>query len=153
MRLTMKYLLAVVLGLLALPALSQETYTLSASANQVADLRQYQLSINRGQCRRLGLALTCTQAQACTSANAPGGASCTAGQARNAGVRIWPDTQAGREEFVTFQWVAGHFLEARSSLPALAAPDYCAWWTAQNQTTKDAECTKIGAPAGCSICP
>lgn len=132
---------------------AQETYTINGSAGQVADLRQYVLAINRGQCRRLALAITCTQAQACTAANAPGGASCTAAQARGAGARIWPDTQAGREEFVTFQWIAPHFIEAKSSLPALAAPDYCGWWSAQNQTTKDAECTKIGAPTGCSICP
>lgn len=132
---------------------AQETYSLAATSVQVADLRQYVLAINRGQCRRLGLAITCTQAQACTAANAPGGASCTAAQARNSGARIWPDTQAGREEFVTFQWTAPRFLEARASLPALAAPDYCAWWNAQNQTTKDAECTKIGAPTGCAICP
>ncbi len=150
----LKFVALAILGLLiAAGAEAQETYTINANATQAADLRQYELSINRGQCRRLGLAVTCTQAQACTAANAPGGASCTAAQARGAGARIWPDTQAGREEFVTFQWVAGHFLEARASLPTLAGPDYCGWWTAQNQTTKDAECTKIGAPTGCSICP
>lgn len=132
---------------------AQETDSLSATAGQVADLRQYVLSINRGQCRRLGLAITCTQAQACTAANAPGGASCTAAQARNAGARIWPDTQLGREEFVLWQWNVPRFQEARASLPALAGPDYCAWWTLQNQATKDAECAKIGAPNGCSICP
>lgn len=134
---------------------AQETYSLSASAGQVADLRQYVLAINRGTCRRLAAAggLACNQAQACTAANAPGGSGCSATQARNAGCRIWPDTQAGREEFVTFQWNAPRFLEAKASLPSLAAPDYCDWWGAQNQTTKDAECTKIGAPTGCSICP
>ena len=133
-------------------AAAQETYSIAGTAGQVADLRQHTLALNRSTCARLQQAATCTQAQACTAANAPGGSSCTAAQARNASARIWPDTQAGREEFVTFQWVAPRFMEAKAALPSQTIGDYCNWWAVQNQTTKDAECTKIGAPTGCSIC-
>lgn len=145
--------LGFVIAAFAGTAASQETYSVAASVGQTADLRQFVLSKNRRTCQAQGLAVTCTQAQACTSANAAGGASCTAAQARAANVRIWPDTQAGREEFVIFFWLAPLFSQAKASLPTLAAPDYCAWWTLQNQTTRDTECTKIGAPTGCSICP
>ena len=153
MRLTMRYLLAAAFALVTLPAFGQESYSISGTAGQVADLRQYVLGINRNTCARLQQVAACTQAQACTAANAAGGASCSAAQARNANARIWPDTLAGREEFVTFQWIAPHFQEAKSGLPAQGYGGYCNWWTAQNQTTKDAECTKAGLPTGCSICP
>src|SRR5690349_13440752 len=149
----MRFLVAVAAAALlsiAAPAEAQESYTASATVGQVADFRQYVLAINRGTCRKYSLAATCTQAQACTAANAAGGASCTAAQARAASARIWPDTQAGREEFMTFVWLVPKFNEAKSSLPSQANADYCAWWSASNQTTKDAECSKIGAPNGCS---
>lgn len=150
----MRKVLLFVLGLVALawPAESQETYSIAANASQHADLRQHVLGVNRSTCRRLQLVPTCTQAQACTAAQAPGGASCTAAQARGANARIWPDSQAGREEYVTFVWVAPHFVEARATLPNQGMGDYCIWWATQNQTTRDAECAKVGAPAGCSIC-
>ena len=153
MRLSTKYLAAAMFLLAGLSVEAQETYSINGTAGQVADLRQYVLGINRNTCARLQLTAACTQAQACTAASAPGGASCTAAQARNANARIWPDTLAGREEFVTFQWIAPHFQEAKSGLPAQGYGGYCNWWTAQNQTTKDAECTKAGLPTGCSICP
>ena len=153
MRLTTKYLAAAGFALLCLPAQAQESYSISGTAGQVADLRQYVLGINRNTCARLQLTAACTQAQACTAASAPGGASCTAAQARAANARIWPDTLAGREEFVTFVWIVPHFQEAKSGLPSQGYGGYCNWWTAQNQTTKDAECTKAGLPTGCSICP
>lgn len=144
---------AIVIVAAAGVASAQETYSVAATVGQTADLRQYVLSQNRRTCQRQLLAVTCTQAQACTSANVAGGVSCTNAAARAANVRIWPDTLAGREEFVVFFWLAPLFGQAKATLPTLAAPDYCIWWTAQNQTTRDAECTKIGAPTGCSICP
>lgn len=87
-------------------AMGQESYTVNATAGQVTDLTAIVDISNEQVCRGLGLALTCTQAQACTAKGAPGGASCTAVQARGAGVRIYPQTLAGREEFVTFALVA-----------------------------------------------
>lgn len=132
---------------------AQETYSIAGTVGQVSDLRQYVLGINRNTCARLQQVAACTQAQACTAAGAQGGASCTAAQARSANARIWPDTLAGREEFLLNVWIAPRFQEAKSGLPAQGYGGYCNWWTAQNQTTKDAECSKAGLPTGCSICP
>lgn len=138
-------------------AYAQEAYTVNASAGQVSDLQQYTLSLNRALCRTLNLAVTCTQAQACTAGNAAGGASCTASQARAANVRIWPDTLAGREEYNLFFVAAPKLVEIRNLSPITFVPgpamgDYCVWWTAQNATTRNAECSKVGAPNGCSVC-
>lgn len=135
---------------------AQETYSVSGSAGQVGDLQQYLLAQNRTTCALLNLAITCTQAQACTAANAPGGASCTAVQARGANVRIWPDTQAGREEYVTFGVAAPKLAEIRAVVPGafIAGPamgDYCRWWKA-NSGSQAAECAKIGATSGCVVC-
>lgn len=155
-----KLLLLSIIASVGLAADAQETYSLSATANQVTDLRQHVLAENRALCRRYSVALaSCQTSQGtiCAAANAAGGASCTAAQARAAGVRVWPDTQAGREEFVTFSWVAPDFQAARTEtpqpfIPGPAMGDYCEWWKAQNQTTKDAECSKISAPTPCVVC-
>lgn len=142
-----------VLLCLAGGAAAQESYSTTATAQQVSDLRQHVLALNRVTCRRLQLTAACSQAQACVAANAAGGASCTAAQARAANVRIWPDAQAGREEFIMWTWIVPRMLEARAALAGLTIADYCVWWDSQNQTTKDAECAKIGAPASCFVCP
>jgi hypothetical protein len=146
--------------LLAGAADGAEVYAVAASDAQVVELRIYELAKNREQCRRLGLASTCTQAQACTAANAPGGASCTAAQARQAGCRIWPDTEAGRLEFITFNpgWLADLFKSAKASTPAQIGTEYCIWWGTQNQTQREAVCTAIGATnsgtiEACGLCP
>lgn len=143
------------LGFLALcPAIAwgQESYSVSASANQVSNLTNAIASINQDLCDRYTLGTNCTQAQACTAVNAPGGASCTAAQARQANVRIWPNTQAGREEFVVFYIVGPRFQDLVQGTVGSNRARYCAWWNTQNQTTKDGECTKLGLPAGCAIC-
>lgn len=123
---------------------AQETYSVSASVAQVAELRHYTLALNRATCRSLSLPATCTQAQAC-----PG---CTNAQARQQDRRIWPDSQAGREEFVIFVWIAPDYDAIRTATPGKVLEDYCAWFRAQNQAGKDAECSKIGAPASCNVC-
>src|SRR5687767_9696001 len=87
--------------LLAGPASAQvETYAVPGSAANVATLTSVISFRNRETCERWSLATTCTQAQACTAANAIGGSSCTAANARAANARIFPLTQAGREEYV-----------------------------------------------------
>lgn len=142
--------LAFALILLASPALAQETYSLSGSAGQVGQLDRDRASTNRQTCTRLGLALTCTQAQACTSANAPGGASCTAAQARGAQVRIFPATQAGREEFLTFSYVVPEFSRRVKGAAADEMNAAKAWFIAQSVAVQNAECAKWGLAAGCN---
>jgi hypothetical protein len=142
--------------LLFLPAIvsGQESYTLSATANQVTNLTAAVASLNQDLCEKYELtAANCTQAQVCTAANIPGGAACSPAQARAANVRIWPNTQAGREEFVTFYLVAPRFQDLIAGTVGANRGRYCKWWGLQDQTTKDAECSKVGQPPGCSICP
>lgn len=149
----MKKLLIVLAVLVAPLAAAQETYSISASAGQVSDLTAIVTGANLATCR-LWVPATpaCTQAQACTAANAPGGASCTAAQARGVNARIFPQTQAGREEFVTFQIAAPNFISMKATLPQQTRPAYCTWFNLQAQGTQDSECSKIGLSAGCQ-CP
>lgn len=131
---------------------AQETYSVSATAAQVAKVDKGRILNNRLTCLKLGLAVGCTQASACVAAGAAGGSGCTAAQARAAEARIYPNTSAGREEYLGF----GIILDALTKVDQLTskfdAQDYCTWFNAQNQATKDAECSKISAPAGCLIC-
>jgi hypothetical protein len=149
-----KLLLAAILLVLSSAAASaQESWTLNATANQVTDVSNILNGENLSTCARLALADGCTQAQACTAANAAGGSSCTAGQARTANARIWPQTQPGREEFVTFFIAAPRFLDLKGVEAQRARRRYCEiWWPAQSQGTKDAECAKLARNAGCEVC-
>lgn len=156
--------LLVLLGLCLVPlASAQETYSISANAAQVSDLTAIVGAANGEVCNKLGLALGCTQAQACTVANAPGGSACTAAQARGAQVRIYPQTQAGREEFVVFGIAGPRFNELRASaVPAFSQRKLCDFWATAPRTgtnSKDAVCaaaglpTSVSAPTGCELCP
>jgi hypothetical protein len=100
----------------------------------------------------LGLATSCTQAQACTAANAPNGASCNAAQARSVGARIFPATEAGREEFVIFQITVPEFNRMREKIAQRHQELLCVFWGTANQTQKDAICTAASLPAGCLLC-
>lgn len=138
---------------LALPAAAQETYSVAATSGQVADLTSIVASFNQTRCRALNLTLNCTQAQACVAANAAGGSSCTDAQARAAGARIYGNSQAQREDYVLREIVQPQFVNLKAALFAGGQIAYCLWWDAQNQTTKDAELTKIGFPTGLTACP
>lgn len=137
------------------PLTAQETYSVSANATQTFDFRQHVIGANRSTCRRLGAsgAPDCTQANACLAANAQGGASCTAAQARAASARIFPDSQAGREEYLTFVWVAPQFVAARGALTVVHDIERCNWWNnVATQPQRDADCAKYGLQAGCTLC-
>lgn len=160
MRLKLTALAVFLLAGLSLEA--QENYTIAATAAQVPDLRIHVLGKNRETCRRVNAVgqPNCTQGAACTAVSAPGGASCTNAAARQAGVRIWPDTEAGRQEFVTFApgWVADLFKAARNGIPGQIAIDQCIWWGTLNQAQREAHCTAIGATNSgtidaCGLCP
>lgn len=140
----------VLLGLAGL-AQAQETYSLPASAGNVTSLSNQITAMNAMTCLSKSAAggATCTQAQACTAYSAPGGASCTAAQARSAGARIWPLTQPGREEYVTFIITLPRFLDLDGGLPALKNQVLTLQLPSLSGATKDSACTTLGLPAGC----
>lgn len=146
----MKKLLFVLTLLAGGSAFAQESYSLSFSANQVNNLDRDRASNNRQTCVKLGQVSTCTQAEACAAARAPGGASCTAAQARAANVRIYPATQAGREEFLTFSVVIPEFQRRLKGAAADEQNAAKAWFLAQNAVTQNAECSKWGLANGCN---
>lgn len=140
------------LFLLFLPvaAQAQETYSLPAGAGNVITLSAVITGLNGDNCARYNLARTCTQAQVCAAANAPGGASCSAAQARGAGVRIYPLTQPGREEFVTFGIALPRFLELVAAQQQEDRRAFCEAWNAATTTQRNNACTAIGAASGCN---
>lgn len=148
-----RYALILIALLFTLPVWAQENYTVPATAGQVADLASIVAGFNQGRCKALNLLVNCTQAQACVAANAPGGASCTAAQARGVGARIYGNSQAEREDFVIREIVLPDFVSLKTQLFRNGQTAYCLWWDAQNQTTKNAELTKIGLPTGLTACP
>jgi len=131
---------------------AQETYTLNASAPQVSRLNVVVNSVNDRACVSNNLPSGCTQAQVCTAAGTPGGSSCTAAQARTANVRIFPLTQAGREEYITFNLVAQQVQSYFEATIDYNHNKYCTWFRAQTVTVKNAECSKSGAPTDCELC-
>lgn len=148
-----KSLLAVVLVLVACVASAQETYSISANANQVSRLTKYETVQNAKTCLSFALSIGCTQAQACTAAGAAGGASCTAAQARAANARIFPATQAGREEFLIFVIILGFGIpEFDRQAFTFDQGQFCPLFKAATQTARDNACTAIGASAGCEPC-
>lgn len=145
---------ALTLVLLGSLAQAQENYTIAGTAGQVTDLADGIVATNIKTCKRLvpGTPVGCTQAAACTAANAAGGASCTAAQARAANARIWiGTTQAGREEFVTFVFVAPHFQDLKATVAPAAQYQACLKWQTDNTTAKNSSCTAAGLAAGCTL--
>lgn len=136
--------------LLSGPAMAQETYSLNASAGNVTTLTGVITGLNGNLCVQYGLPRTCTQSQVCTASNTPGGASCTAAQARTNNVRIFPLTQAGREEFTTHRIAAPKFTELVRDQRNEDRRAFCAGWNAASQLAKDNACSDLGLPAGCN---
>lgn len=133
-------------------ASAQETYSLSAGAGNVVTLSAVITGQNGNICATYALPRTCTQAQVCTAASTPGGASCTATQARAANVRIYPLTQPGREEYVGFGIALPRFLELVAVQAAENLRSTCAAWNALTQGARDTFCTgTLGLAAGCSF--
>ncbi len=150
---TIRSLSLAAVAVLALGAASvhaQEVYSLPAGSGNVATLSVVIAGQNGDICQRWNLARTCTQAQVCAAAAAPGGSSCTATQARTAGVRIYAITQAGREEFVTFAIALPRFLEMVSSQQSEERRAFCEGWAAASVSTRNTFCTTIGLASGCN---
>lgn len=142
------------------PTPAPEDYTVSANSSRVGDIVQMVQMRTEKLCaqvhQRVGTnpwspAYSCTQGQICLAVNAPGGASCTAAQARGAGVRLFPTTQAGREEFVTFGLVLPQFQDQLEAVPSWQRYRQCLTWQAGNAATRDSMCTQSGLSAGCRL--
>jgi hypothetical protein len=151
-----RYSLLVVGLLLSAGVVSaQENYTVAATAGQVLDLTDIVTAYNEQTCLTRGQVFTCTQAQACVGpgVSCVGGAACTAAQARTCGARIFPLTQAGREEYVTFQLVAPDFVAQRAALSTWYQDRQCRFWATANGATRSSMCTTAGLPSTCRLCP
>lgn len=158
----MRRLLFLAFVLIAVPAAAQETYTINASAGNVTDLAAIVGGQNLRVCRRLSTVATnptppsnCTQAQACLAAQAPGGSSCTAAQARGINARIYPATQAGRDEYVTFKIALPAFLSQLKDAGSLHQTVGCEYLLSPSGSTDLTNvCTNAGLPAppACKIC-
>lgn len=152
----MKKFLVLFLLLVASPALAQETYSQAASAAQVLDLSAIITADNEDTCEGRSLAENCTQAQICTAANVAGGASCTAANARAAGVRIYPLTFAGRDEYVLHNFVLPRFLAARARISQRHRVKECRFWATATNTQKNTVCQALGIPSSttqpCELC-
>lgn len=152
----MRYLIAFVLVLVSSSiAGAQETYSVTAPAPYVATVTALVKGANIATCVRFAIApASCTQAAACTAAGAAGGAGCSPAQARAAGARIFPQTTAGREEYLSFSIVIPTLDDRKQSLPVVQTARRCANWAQLDQASKDAECTRTpypGLEAGCDL--
>lgn len=144
--------LFILLGLAFIPCLAsaQEIYTVNANANQVARLTRSAWRANAITCLNHTLPIGCTQTQACVSVGLPSG--CTPAQARGGNVRIWPATQAGREEFVIFFMILPVFKALEKDDAGFDSQQFCVAWPSLSQATKDGICTAAGLTAGCELC-
>lgn len=136
-----------------------ETYSLSTGSGQQGTRNAVLVDKgrairNRTTCKRLNLVSTCTQSQACVAANAPGGASCTAAQARQVNVRIFPQTLAGREEFIMFHSFVPDLVDFFNQTQGQDNSDACTSWSTMTQAQRDVVCAAFipALPAGCDLC-
>lgn len=148
---------ALLLGLAGISQ-AQETYSVTvggATTNRNSIVGQIELGRvqhNGDVCVRGLLPVSCTQAQACVALGIAGGASCTAADALAAEARIYANTLAGREAFVTNELVRFRvpiYLQEQIMREALA---YKAWCVGANQTQLNVVCTAAGLPSGCYPC-
>ena len=142
--------------LIATPVMAQETWTIGpVPAPYVTKATLKIFTINLRTCKRLSTApsnptpaFNCTQAQACVAALAVGGAACTPAQARAANARIFPNTQAGREEIVTFNAII-EYLDAGQREAATQHQDaICDDFKANPASSElTSLCSRLGLPA------
>lgn len=142
---------------------ASESYTLAVNSRNATLNDRARISWNTGVCSRFNLSASCTQSQACAGAVAagiavPGGASCSAAQARTLDLEIYANSTTGRDLFFTHQYAMKIILplleRAASSSDATAKQaNYCAG----NDTVKNGMCLAAGAPvpatvaAGCAL--
>lgn len=148
----MKKILFVCLLVLAQVASSQETYSVSLPATQVAQLNLGRAQTNTANCAKGNLPATCTQQELCTAMNVGTPGACTAGEANAAGIRIYNNNQTAREAFITLELVKpplASYVQRQAEIAMAALRTFC---LQANQTQKDNLCTSSGQSAGCSLC-
>ena len=149
----MKKLLALIVLVLVSAASAQETVSLELTSNQVSTVNALLTMHNEKICGDQLSTLTCTQAQACAASGGSDFSGCTAAQARNAGVRIFPADAAGRDEYITFMLAGPAFQGAKRDLSAWNGEKYCTYiFPTQTQNQRDAVCAARGMSAGCDLC-
>lgn len=127
----MKKLLIV--ALFALPAFAQESYSVNATAPQVAVVDAARTASNVDVCSRNGLPANCTQAQV------------DALPAPKQGGTVYADSLAGRQAFLR-RYLADSLLAQPASREALRRYR----WSAATQAQRDAYCVDVlGESAGC----
>lgn len=143
---------------LAGAAEAQENYSVSLSANQVTRLERVRVFVNEEECKAANLPVSCTQADLCL---ARGLGACSDAQARAAGFRIYPATQAGREElFMDTAREQVLELEHKANKRDFVCTTLecrqkaCDSFAAMTTRQKDTVCFALGLSAGCSLdCP
>ena len=137
----MKKALLALIVLWASPALAQESYTLNATAGQVTNfINPGRVTHNETQCNAAGLPFTCTEVQIQA---VPGFES----------TRIYPDSLAGREDWIIDVVIGPRVPELRSTNDAWDQQKAELNWCAGDQTFKDAGCAALGLAAGCQLYP
>lgn len=137
----------------AYAATAPETYSVTISSQaSINKLDWGRVQSNSDVCVGLSLAPTCTQAQACVAKGVTGGASCTAADALAAGVRVYADSQAGREGFVLNNLVKAKLDDFSAEQTRRDKALMAAWCLTATTTQKNNLCALIGLSDGCKAC-
>lgn len=139
-------------------ASAQETYsvTINLAAN-VAKLDVGRQLANQALVARFGLTGSATQADICAASLAQtgqpaSGSACTIIEANNLGIRLFPNSFAGREAFVNQNLIKAEldvFARQKAKLDFAALHGFCKTAT---QPQIDGVCTATGLSAGCGVC-
>ena len=143
----------------AKPAFAQgETYsvTINTAAN-VAKLDVGRQLANQALLTRFSLPSNATQADVCAASLAQtgqpaSGSACTIVEANGLGIRLFPNTQAGRELFITLNLIRAElevFARQKAKLDFASLQSFCRTAT---QPQIDGVCTATGLSAGCGVC-
>ncbi len=135
-----------------------ETYTVTVNtAGNVAKLDVGRQLANQTLLSRFNLPSNATQSDVCAASLAQTGApasgsSCTLVEANGLGIRLFANSQAGRELFINLNMVKGEldgFARQKAKLDFAAMQAFCKVAT---QPQIDGVCTATGLSAGCAVC-
>lgn len=134
-------------------ASAQEVYSVSVNlAANVTVIDQDRVFFNKDTCNQRGLADNCTQGEVCVAVGAVGGLSCNVSQATAAGVRLFTANPAGREAFISIEWIKAKIAETKVRSGSTYFQTLRTWCQTATPTQKDLACTNSGSSAGCGIC-
>jgi hypothetical protein len=149
----MKRLLVLAAILWAPQLMAQETYSANYGAAAVTRFDKVRVGVNNETCRRLSLSASCTQAQACVAAGAANGAACSTADAVAVDARIYPNTQAGREELYKANSEARLKAIERRLLKEPDSRAVCTWYASATGVERATFCATVGLPSDCDPCP